>query len=358
MECGQVLAVRIVLMIDFRYHLVSIVAVFLALSLGLLLGSTALSPYVQRGLQGLSKAEQRQINTLLGDKQQLKGQISSDNQFALANAPAMLHDVLAGQRVALVLAPGAPGSVTSGIEQALRTAGGKVTGSVQLEQAFFDTSAAASQKLSQVAAQYALPAGVTLTGTAQAQASELLAHVMMTKGTTGQPVPGQRDPVSVQAVQGLAGGGYLAKSGQPWDRATMAVLVIPADPPSTDDTNAESQALVTLAQQLNLAGQGTVVAGTISGSGPGSAIDVMRAGGRAGHLSSVDNADYPIGQIVVAQALVDRQYGRSGNYGVTATASAGGPSPPPTPAPTTSPATQGKASGRADRPRPHRTAAR
>jgi hypothetical protein len=345
-------------MIDFRYHLVSIVAIFLALSLGLLLGSTALAGPVQRGLNGLSKAEQRQINNLLQQKQQLQSQISSENQFALANAPAMLHDVLAGQRVALVLAPGAPGSVTSGVDQALRTAGAKVTGTLQLDPSFFDTSAAANQKLSQIAEQYAQPAGVILTGTAQGQASELLAHVIMTKGTAGQPVPGERDPVSVQAVQGLAGGGYLTKSGQPWNRATLAVLVIPATPPSADDANAQSQALVTLAQQLNLAGQGTVVAGTISGSGPGSAIDVMRAGGRAGHLSSVDNADYPIGQIVVAQALADRQYGRSGNYGVTATASAAGPSPPPSPAPTTSAATQGTSSSRAGRSGPARTATR
>jgi hypothetical protein len=345
-------------MIDFRYHLVSIVAIFLALSLGLLLGSTALAGPVQRGLNGLSKTEKRQIDALLGQKQQLQSQISSENQFALANAPAMLHGVLAGQRVALVLAPGAPGSVTSGVGQALQTAGAKVTGSLQLDPSFFDTSAAASQKLSQIAAQYAQPAGVILTGTAQAQASELLAHMIMTQGTAGQPVPGERDPVSVQAVQGLAGGGYLTKTGQPWDRATMAVLVIPATPPSADDANAQSQALVTLAQQLNLAGLGTVVAGTVSGSGPGSAIDVMRAGGRAGHLSSVDNADYPIGQIVVAQALADRQNGRSGSYGVTATASAAGPSPPPSPAPTTSPATQGTAGTRAGRPGPARTAAR
>jgi hypothetical protein len=345
-------------MIDFRYHLVSIVAIFLALSLGLLLGSTALAGPVQRGLNGLSKAEQRQINSLLQQKQQLQGQISSENQFALANAPAMLHDVLAGQRVAVVLAPGAPGSVTSGVDQALRTAGAKVTGTLQLDPAFFDTSAAASQKLSQVVQQYGQAAGVTPTGTAQAQASELLAQMIMTHGTVGQPVPGERDPVSVHAVQGLAGGGYLTKTGQPWDRATLAVLVIPATPPSTDDNNAQSQALVTLAQQLNLAGQGTVVAGTISGSGPGSAIDVMRAGGRAGHLSSVDNADYPIGQIVVAQALADRQYRRSGNYGVTATANAPGPSPPPSPAPTTSATTQGAGSVRAGRSGSGRTATR
>jgi len=341
-------------MIDFRYHLVSIVAVFLALSLGLLLGSTELKPYVQRGLNGLSKTQKHEIDTLLGQKQQLQGQISSENQFALANAPAMLDGVLAGQRAVLVLAPGAPGSVASGVTQALRTAGATVTGSLQLDPAFFDTSPASSQKLTQVTEQYAQAAALNLAGptqSAQFQASELLAHVIMTQGTAGEPVPGERDPVSVETVQAFAGAGFLTKSGQPWDRATLAVVIVPATPQTTDDTNPESQALVTLAQRLNLAGLGTVVAGTIAGSGAGSAIDVMRAGGRAGHLTSVDDADYPIGQIVVAQALADRQRGKSGSYGVTSTASAAGPSPPPTPTPTVSPttATQGAASTRADR---------
>ena len=347
-------------MIDFRYHLVSIVAIFLALSLGLLLGSTELKPYVQRGLQGLSKTEQRQIDGFLREKQQLQGQISSENQFALANAPSMLHDVLAGQRCVLVLAPGAAGSVTSGVAEELRTAGATLTGQLQLQTAFFDTTPATSQKLTQVAEQYAQPAGLTLAGTAQAQASELLAHLIMTKDGPGQPASGERDPVSVQGIQALAGAGFLTKSGQPWNRATLAVVITPATPQSTDDTNPESQALVTLAQQLNLAGLGTVVAGTIAGSGPGSAIDVMRAGGRAGHLTSVDNADYPIGQIVVAQSLAEMQLGRSGSYGVTATASAAGPSPPPGPAPTVSPtaATQGTANSRTGRRSTARSAAR
>jgi hypothetical protein len=335
-------------MIDFRYHLVSIVAIFLALSLGLLLGSTQLGPYVQKGLNGLSKTQHNEIESLLGDKSQLQSQISSENQFALANAPSILHNVLADQRVVLVLAPGAAGSVTTGITQALGTAGATVTGQLQMQTAFFDKSAATTQKLIQVSQQYAQSAGVTLTGSAsaQAQASELLAHLIMTQNKAGQPIPGERDPLSVQAVQTLAGAGFLTKTGQPWDRATLAVVIIPATPQSTDDTNPESQALVTLAQQLNLAGLGTVVAGTVAGSGPGSAIDVMRAGGRSGHLTSVDNADYPVGQIVVAQSLAALQHGHSGSYGVTQTASGAGPSPPPSPTPSASPsaATQGTAS--------------
>jgi len=345
-------------MIDFRYHLVSIVAIFLALSLGLLLGSTELKPYVQRGLSGLSKTQHNEIESLLGTRSQLQSQISSENQFALANAPSILQNVLADQRVVLVLAPGATSSVTSGITQALKTAGATVTGQIQMQTAFFDKSAATTQKLTQVTQQYAQSAGLTLTGSAsaQAQASELLAHLIMTQDKAGQPIPGEQDPVSVQAVQTLAGAGFLTKSGQPWDRATLAVVIIPATPQSTDDTNPESQALVTLAQQLNQAGLGTVVAGTVAGSGPGSAIDVMRAGGRSGHLTSVDNADYPIGQIVVAQSLADLLRGHSGSYGVTSTAGAAGPSPPPSPTPTVSPsaATQGTASTRTS----HRPTAR
>ena len=71
----------------------------------------------------MSKTEQRQIDGFLREKQQLQGQISSENQFALANAPSMLHDVLAGQRCVLVLAPGAARSVTSGVAEELRRLG-------------------------------------------------------------------------------------------------------------------------------------------------------------------------------------------------------------------------------------------
>ncbi len=103
---------------------------------------------------------------------------------------------------------------------------------------------------------------------------------------------------------------------------------------------------MTLAQQLNLADSGTVVAGQLSGSGPGSAIDVMRGGGRGGHLSSVDNADTASGQIVVAQALYEQlAEGKSGSYGSLPGATQPGPSPAPVPSAT--PSTTATASTRA-----------
>ncbi len=318
-------------MIDFRYHLVSIVAVFLALGLGLVLGATALQQPVLRGLDRISRQQHQEINGLLATRNQLNGQISSDNQFAQTVAPLLLPHLLDGQRVVLVTAPGAPSQVTQGISQTLRTAGATITGQVQLQAKFFDFSPSTQEQLGQLAQQFTSPGATVRGGTALGQASQVLAGAILTQDGPGQPVAGQRDSASAALLNGFAAGGFLTVTGHPNARATLAVVVIPATPPAASESSTTSQALVTLAQQLNLAGQGTVVAGSVEGSGPRSAIDVMRAGGRAGHLSSVDDADRMIGQIVVAQALAAQLRGISGSYGATSSAASAGPSPAPTP---------------------------
>jgi hypothetical protein len=325
-------------MIDFRYHLVSIVAVFLALGLGIVLGATALQPGTIGFLYKTSQQEHHQIDAALAANSQLNRQLSSDDQVAAAAAPQLLHQLLAGQRVVMVEAPGAASQAVTGVSQALAQAGATISGQVQLQGKFFDFGAPTQQQLGQLAQRYA-PAGSNLRGSELAQASEALAKAILTRDGPGQPVAGVPDTTSAALLNGLGAGGFLTESGRPDARATLAVVVIPQTPPSTGDANRASQALVTLAQQLNLAGQGTVVAGTVAGSGPGSAIDVMRNDGRAGHLSSVDDADRVIGQIVVAQALSNQLRRISGSYGALSSASAGGPSPAPTPSasPTASP---------------------
>jgi hypothetical protein len=230
----------------------------------------------------------------------------------------------------VVEAPGASGQVISGVDQALAQAGAAVSGHVQLQNKFFDTSPSTEQQLSQLAQQFA-PPGASLHGSPVAQAGQVIAGAILTKDGPGQPVAGQRDAASVALLSGFGAGGFLNVTGHPDARATLAVVVLPDTPPSTSIADPQSQRLVTFAQQLNLAGQGTVVAGSVAGSGPGSAIDVMRNGGRAGHLSSVDNADHAVGQIVVAQALYEQLRGVSGSYGSGPGATGPGPSPAPTP---------------------------
>ena len=64
-------------MIDFRYHIVSIVAVFLALGLGLLVGATALQPTALGGLISLSQREHQQIGAALATNRQLNRQLDT-----------------------------------------------------------------------------------------------------------------------------------------------------------------------------------------------------------------------------------------------------------------------------------------
>ena len=91
---------------------------------------------------------------------------------------------------------------------------------------------------------------------------------------------GQRDSASAALLSGFGAEGFLAVNGQPDARATLAVVIIPDTPQSTSISNPQSQRLVTLAQQLNLAGQGTVVTGSVDGSGPGRVEMGRRRAGR------------------------------------------------------------------------------
>jgi hypothetical protein len=317
-------------MIDFRYHIVSIVAVFLALGLGLLVGATALQPTALGGLVSLSQQERKQIGSALAANRQLNRQIDSNDEWAQANAPQLLHGLLADQRVVMVEAPGASSQVVNGVSDALAEAGATVSGQVQIQNKFLDVSPTTQKQLTQLAQRFT-PVAVSLQGSPVAQASQAIGGAILTGEGAGQPVAGQRDSAGAALLSGFGAEGFLAVNGQPDARATLAVVIIPDTPQSTSISNPQSQRLVTLAQQLNLAGQGTVVAGSVDGSGPGSAIDVMRNGGRAGHLSSVDNANRTIGQIVVAQALAEQLRGVSGSYGATSSAASAGPSPAPTP---------------------------
>ncbi len=329
-------------MIDFRYHLVSLVSVFLALAIGLILGATALRPTLVSGLQATANAEHRQIDQLIAAAKVSQQQLAAEESFAQAAEPQLLGHLLDGQRVVVVIAPGAPGNVVSGITTALTDAGAAVSGQIQLQPRFFDPASATQQALSQLAVQLA-PAGMNLTGFgAVLQASKVLASAVLTADGPGQPAAGQADSAAQKTVSNLASNGFLSVSrGNPAARATLAVMVIPASPASASDANPVSQGLFTLAKQLHLAGEGTVVAGSVGGSGTGSVIDVMRSGSNPNHLSSVDNADMVIGQIAVAQALNELLHGAYGSYGIAGGASGPGPSPAPSASPSTSaPASQ------------------
>jgi Copper transport outer membrane protein, MctB len=313
--------------IDFRYHLVSIIAVFLALAVGLLVGSAYLSGPEETLLQTAQNALTKRNDSLSASNAALTHQVAADQAFARAMSPLALDGLLSGQKVVLVEAPNASSQMTSGVMAALQQAGATVTGQVLLQPAFFSDGGQNESTLTQLAQQLAPQVSVTLPTNPSYQAvagQEAAAAVISASivSKTGLDLTGS---ASQTVLAGFAQDGFLQVQPAPGaaslDAATAAILLTPAG----TQPSATSEALVAFAAQLRSASLGTVMAGSLSGNVPGSPISLE---GNSGPVSTVDNADTESGQIMVAQALRKLLDGQSAQaYGV-------GPGTAVSPAPT------------------------
>jgi hypothetical protein len=311
--------------------------VFLALAIGIVLGSTELRGAV---LNKLNSATTSLSNDLAARKAQiaaLQQQVNGDQAFAQAAESRLLGGLLTGQRVVLVAAPGAPGQVTSGVSSALVKAGATVTGQVNLQPKLFDASQNTQQELSSLVQTLVAPGSTTpANGSALQQAAHLLGSAILTRshpsGGSNGTSAGKQSANGQAVLSSYAQAGLLSVTGQPANPATLAVVITPASPPASG-SDPLNQGLITLAQQLSTASLGTVVASSISGSVAGSAIDALRGSSAAAQISSVDDADTLTGQIVTVQALAQALAGhKAGAYGIGPGNTAAGPSPAPTPA--------------------------
>jgi hypothetical protein len=351
--------------IDFRYHLVSIVAVFLALAIGIVLGSTELQGPAYNFLDKTTAKLQTELGQVSTQRDTAQAQASAGNAFAATVQPAVLKDLLRGQRVLIVTEPGAQASVISGIQSAAADANASVTGQINLQPKFFDTTDTTQDTLNQTNLDIAEHAGITLdsTGTYQQQAAQVIASEILVKsspGTTGgtgaavTPSAGStagtdQGTGASTMLTAYAASQFLSTTGQPATPATLTVVVTPQNVPADGSSDALARLLIPIVQELAGKSSGTVVVGSSSGSGAGSPIAVLRQNAIAGQVSTVDNADMTIGQTAAMQALaVLLGGGKAGSYGFTANgATAVAPSPVPTatasPSATASPAVTKKA---------------
>jgi hypothetical protein len=335
--------------IDFRYHLVSIVAVFLALAIGIVLGAAELQGPTYNLLNGTTAKLQNELNQANSQRDVAEEQANAGDAYAEAVEPVVLRNLLPGQKLLIVTEPGAQGSVVSGITSAANDAGAEVTGQINLQAKFFDTSDTTQDSLNQINLDVASHAGLTLdnTETYQQQAAQVIASQILTKAPLSATGAGQdgtgQDTSAATMLSAYAYAGFLTTSGQPATEATLAVVITPQTAPSDGSADPLDQILVPVAQELAATSAATVVAGSSAGSGTGSPIAVLRSNNVANQVSTIDDADYVSGQSVVIEALaIQLSGGKPGSYGFasnganavapsaapTATAS---PSPSPTP---------------------------
>lgn len=121
-------------MINFRYHLISIVAVFLALGIGLLVGSSVVDNAVLDRLNANIKA----LNNQKDDLQEAKAAADRDvdrlrdaeRQFANEAGPVLLDGRLKGVPVLVLAVQGVSGDAVDDLEEALVDAGARTEGVV------------------------------------------------------------------------------------------------------------------------------------------------------------------------------------------------------------------------------------
>ncbi|MFM8998955.1 MAG: copper transporter [Actinomycetota bacterium] len=113
-------------MLSPRYHLVSIVAIFLALGLGLLAGSSFGQPTLVGQLQERTEAQLRRIEELRDEVDVERARADALAAYANASAPILLAGRLAGSRVVVVTQEGVPSELETSVLEALDVAGARV----------------------------------------------------------------------------------------------------------------------------------------------------------------------------------------------------------------------------------------
>ena len=314
-------------MIDFRYHLVSIIAVFLALALGLVVGASALRGPVVDQLKDRSTQIGKDNQALRGENRDLDQMNRYNSQFVGGLATQVVADRLKGESIVFLEAPGADDQMRAKTADMVGKAGGRISGYVTLQDKYLDEGQLAT--LNELTDQLK-PAGMNFPedATPYDRAAIELADALV---TTQASRTGQEDPAAGQVLTGFKTAGFLNYSGQPATRATLAIVIAPAAASKDKNADAENKALVALPIALSGSGSGTVAAGNADAAAGGGMIKALRDNSKAhDHISTVDTADGPAGQMTAVFALGDAMQGKAGHYGVGSGVNGVLPTPLPT----------------------------
>jgi len=312
-------------MIDFRYHLVSIVAVFLALAVGIVVGTAALNGPIQDVLNDNISRLSSDKRALEADVQELRGQVRASDEFALAVGPGLVSATLTDRRVLLVSTPETPPDLVERLTPLLEQAGAEVTGTLQLLPALSDPQSAAL--VEDLVAQV-LPAGVELpNGSAVEQATAELAAALVRQVDAGGVEAGEAQAVvsafdEADLVQ-------FSSADETLQSATLAVVLTDGPPDELDGAQqSQQQAVLELTSELDQRSDGAVLAGPTGSAGERGTVRALRDdSGVAAEVSTVDNTDTGTGLVAVVLALREQLNGAVGRYGTGAGAAGALPSP-------------------------------
>jgi len=302
-------------MISLRQHAISLAAVFLALAIGVVLGSGFFSDTLLSTLRNEKRDLAGQISGLNDQRNALNEKLSAANNFDSQVLGRIVHDTLAGKTVVLFRTPDAKDDDVAEVSKIIAKAGGSVTGTVSLTHEFVEANSA--EKLRSVVNSSVLPAGTQLSTKLVdqgSQAGDLLGIALMINPKPDAPAveDSQRDTV----LAALRETGFITYQPAEHLGAANAAIVITGGALPADAGN-QGVSVARFASALAPHGSGTLLAGR-DGSATGSAaVAVARAdAGMAAAISTVDDVDAEPGRITAVLGLHDLiNSGRTGQYG-------------------------------------------
>ncbi len=322
-------------MIDFRYHLVSLVSVFMALAIGVVLGAGPLRDSIGDTLTSQVDLLREDRAALQLENSDLRAQVAARDAALEELAPVLADGALTGTSTVVVALPGADGGLVDDLEEQVVAAGGEVTGTVELDPAWVDPDAAATREdVLAALPDLALNGVEGDAGTPDALAGALAAAVVA--GDDG--LVGSASAAGSQVIEALTAADLADVEGEPSLRAGTALVVAPAagaaptGSAEVDDARAATDLAVLGA--LGSTGAGTVLAGLAPGDGTTGdeapdAVALLRGEALADDVSAVDDAGTPAGRLGVVLALRQQADGGAGQYGSRDGAEAALPPLPP-----------------------------
>lgn len=288
-------------MITLRHHVLTIVAVFLALAAGIVLGGGPLSdvgPTVATA--GQEKPEAPATGTAQADYTE---------RFVTALEPPVIAGRLTDRSVALVTVPGADEQVVSALAAQIEAAGGSVSARYDLSEDLVDpgqkslVDTLGSQLVTQQAE-----------GEVGAEAStydrfgQLLGLAVATKAAEGEDVNGKSRAIA----DAISGAGLMAKPDSVDRRSPLVLVVLGTD---ADDEGSDA-ILAGLAGGLAAQATGVVVAGAISDGASGQ-LGRFRADPAAAAVASIDGIDTVAGRVATILTLQRSLTTPGGSFGAS-----------------------------------------
>ena len=302
-----------------RQHAISLAAVFLALAIGVVLGSGLLSDTLLSGMREEKRDLRAQISALQDRENALNQKLVTADNFDNQMAGRMVGNELAGRSVVLFGTPDAADDDIEAVARLVGRAGGTITGTVSLTEQFVEANSA--EKLRTVVESGILPAGAQLRTNLVdqgSQAGDLIGIAMLINADPAVlPVEdGQRATV-LAALRDTGFITYRSGFGDQAPAAANAAVVITGGALG-DDAGNKGASVARFAAALAPHGSATVLAGRDGCASGTAAVAVARAdAGIAATISTVDNVDAESGRITVILAGSSMANGgRPAQYGV------------------------------------------